>query len=105
MSVILSLIFAFAVGFTGAETAPTAPAPAQQVQQVVQQDPILAMDAQATLEDNKLTAGFTDKGIDYVVQYIESDESSDSLFGEFTLESIDFPGTFHHYTYVPLSKS
>lgn len=104
MSILMSLVFAFAIGFTGANAAPETPVQPAQVQQVVQHDPILAMDADTTLDDYNTVKAFTDElGNHYVAQYIGTDESSDSMFGEFAYESIDFPGNFHHYTYSPLS--
>jgi hypothetical protein len=68
----------------------------------VEHDPILEADAEATLNDVKgIQKTFTDKdGNYYVASYVDTDESSDSMFSEFTLESIDFPGTFHHFTYL-----
>ncbi len=103
MSVLMSLIFAFAIGFTGANTATEAPVQAAQVQQIVQHDPILAMDADVTLDDYSATREFSDeKGNHYVANYVGSDVSSDNMYGEFTYESIDFPGTYHHYTYTVL---
>lgn len=104
MSFLFSLIVAFAVGFSsapmnGPEQPTTAPVTVQQVSEV---DPILSMDAVATLEDHALiTQEFTnERGHHYVATYVESSPSSDSKYGEFTLESLDFPGTFHHYAYM-----
>ena len=103
MSFLLSIFVAFAIGFTGSNVAPEAPVQPQQVQQIVEADPILALDADATLDDYSATREFSDdKGNHYVAQYVGSDVSSDNMFGEFTYESIDFPGTFHHYTYTVL---
>jgi hypothetical protein len=103
MSFLLSIIVAFAIGFTGqSATVTEAPAPASQVQQITQHDPILAMDAAATLADHASQDYIDEKGNKFVPTYVGSDESSDSMFGEFTFESIDFPGTFHHYTYERL---
>lgn len=103
MSILVSLVIAFALGFTGA-SAPEQPVTAPvAVQQVAEVDPILAMDAAVTLEESSATKAFTDeRGLYYMASYVESDESSDSKLGEFTIESLDFPGTFHHYTYQNL---
>lgn len=102
MSFIISLLVSFAIGFTGhaapAEQPVTAPVAAQQI---VEADPVLKMDAAATLDDNNAQKTFTDdKGNHYELTYMESDVSSDSLYGEMTFESIDFPGTYHHYRYL-----
>ena len=111
MSFLATILVAFAIGFTGhSTTAPeqpvTAPVTAQQVQQVQQVDPVLLADAMATLEDYDSPLTWQDdKGRDYTATYVESDGSSDSKYGEFTLESIDFPGTFHHYVYDQLHHS
>jgi hypothetical protein len=96
----VSCIMAFFIGFTGTgQQAPEAPVQPAAAQQVVEQDPILVKDAAATLADYK-TTGFTDKdGDKFVPIYVGTDDSSDNMFGEFTLESIDFPGKFHHFTY------
>lgn len=105
MSFFLSLAVAFAIGFSSAPaTAPEQPVTAPvAVQQVAEVDPILAMDAAVTLEESTVTKAFTDeRGLYYMASYVESDGSSDSKFGEFTIESLDFPGTFHHYTYQNL---
>jgi hypothetical protein len=103
MSLLTTVIFSFIIGFTGSMQATEAPVQAQQVQQVVQHDPILEQDAATTLDDYAAPKEFTDeKGNHYVANYVGSDVSSDNMYGEFTYESIDFPGTFHHYTYSPL---
>lgn len=101
MSVIFSLIIAFAIGFSSApmnatEQPVTASATVQQVESV---DPILAQDAAATLEDHGIAATFDADGNTFAAVYVESSPSSDSMFNEFTLESTDFPGTFHHFVY------
>lgn len=107
MSFLTTILVAFAIGFTGtAQQAPEAPVQPATVQQVVQHDPILAMDADVTLDDCGATKEFTDEhGNHYVANYVGTDVSSDSMFGEFTLESIDFPGNFHHYTYEVLKTA
>lgn len=100
MSLIVAVFAALAIAFSAAPAATEAPVQVQQVQQVVQHDPILAMDADVTLDDYNATREFSDeKGNHYIAQYGGSDVSSDNMFGEFTYESIDFPGTYHHYTY------
>jgi hypothetical protein len=107
MSLLATVIFAFMIGFTGsAQEATEAPVQASQVQQIVEHDPILEMDAEVTLDDYNVKKEFSDeRGNDYIYQYVGSDGSSDSMYGEFTYESIDFPGTFHHYVYSPLSHT
>jgi hypothetical protein len=106
MSIIMSLVFALAIGFTGSASQVTeAPVQAAQVQQIVQHDPILEMDAATTLSDYGVNDFNDDKGNHYTAQYIGTDESSDSMYGEFTYESIDFPGAFHHYKYSILKSA
>lgn len=104
MSFLVSILVAIAIGFAGtATTAPEQPITPTQSVQIEQVDPILAMDAETTLSDYRVNDFNDEKGNHYTAQYIGSDESSDSLFGEFTYESIDFPGTYHHYTYSILT--
>lgn len=107
MSFLATILVAFAIGFTGhSTTAPEQPTTAPVVQQIVEQDPVLVTDAMATLDDNESPRTWQDdKGRNYIATYIESDGSSDSKWNEFTLESIDFPGTFHHYKYDLLHTS
>lgn len=98
----ISCIMAFFIGFTGtAQQAPEAPVQPVQVQQVQVQehDPVLVADAEATLDDHKAAKEFAKDGEHFIASYVGTDDSSDSKFGEFTYESIDFPGKFHHYTY------
>ena len=100
MSILAAIALAFAIALGSPATAPEAPVQAAPVQQVVEHDPILEADAEATLDDYAATKTFTDEdGNKYVASYVGTDESSDSMYGEFTLESIDFPGNFHHFTY------
>lgn len=109
MSFLISLLVAFAIGFTGhatpAEQPVKAPVTAQQVIEAPKVDPILAMDAEATLDDHGVERIVTVKGFKMIATYVESDVSSDSLPGEFTFESIDFPGTFHHYRFDSLKDA
>lgn len=105
MSILATIALAIAIAFTGTAPAPEAPVQAAPVQQVVEHDPILAADAMETLDDYAATKGFTDNGNEFVVTYVGTDVSSDSLYGEFTLESIDFPGNFHHFKYDVLKSA
>lgn len=105
MSILAAIALAFAIALGSPATAPETPVQAAPVQQVQEHDPILEADAMATLDDYAADKGFIEDGNEFVVTYVETDDSSDSLYGEFTLESIDFPGKFHHYTYSVLSHA
>lgn len=104
MSFLFSIIVAFAIGFSSAPAnAPEQPVTAPVSSQIVEADPLLELDAETTLDDVNATKEFTDeKGNHYVATYVATDVSSDSMYGEFTYESIDFPGNFHHYKYSVL---
>lgn len=107
MSFLISLLVSFAIGFTGHATPAEQPVTAPvAVQQVVEADPVLKMDAAATLDDTGAQKTFNDeRGNHFELSYIDSDESSDSMYGEYTAESIDLPGVFHHYKYLQVFNS
>lgn len=103
MSLLAAIALALSIAFAGTAPAPEAPVQPAPVQQVQEHDPILEADAAATLDDHKVAKEFADKGTHFIASYVGTDDSSDSKFGEFTYESIDFPGKFHHYVYHALS--